>query len=76
MWESRATLIKKKPKVVLSNRKFPTVNQLELGSKGMLLMQADIDAERLEFQEDGNERIIKSVRPISIELLENKAARL
>ena len=76
MWESRQTIIRKKPKIILDNVRFPATAELNLGDRGQLLMQAIIDSERLEFQEDGNERIIKSVRTISIKLLDNKTARL
>ena len=76
MYESRATIIKKKPKIILDNVRFPITESLNLGDRGQLLMQAEIDAERLEFQEDGNEREIKTVRAISIKLLDNKTARI
>ena len=39
-------------------------------------MQAEVDSERLEFQEDNNEREVKSLRVISIKLLSDKTARL
>lgn len=76
MWQSRERIIKKKPKIILDNARFPITSELNLGDKGQLLMQAQIDAERLEFQEDDVERIIKTVRTISIKLLDNKTARL
>lgn len=76
MWESRATLIKKKPKIILDNRQFPVTAGLNLGDKGQLILTGSIDAERLEFQEDDNERIIKTVRVIGIELLQNRQTRI
>lgn len=75
MFESRAIILKKKPKVVLDKR-FPNVRQLNLGDRGQMLMGVLVDEERLEFQEDGTERIIKRVRAVKVEILDNKPARI
>jgi len=76
MFESRAQIIKKKPKIILDNRQFPVTAGLNLGDRGQLLLGGSIDSERLEFQEDDNERIIKTVRVLSIELLQNRQTRI
>ncbi len=79
MWQSRATVIKRKPKIILDNNQFPVITSLNLGDKGQLLLGGSIDAERLELQEDDsgdNERVIKTIRVLSIKLLENRNTRV
>ena len=76
MWESRVAVIRKKPKIILDNAQFPVAAGLSLGDKGQLQMQVSVDAERLEFQEDDVERVIKTVRVLNIKLLENKPVRI
>ena len=75
MWENRERIITRKPRIILDKR-FPVTNQLELGDSGTMIITGVIDAEGLEFQEDNVERIVKTVLPKSIELLENKTARI
>ena len=75
MWESRQTIIKKRSRIVLDKR-FPAALQMNLGDTGQALVSGVIDAERLEFQEDGVERIIKTVRIVSVKKLENRLPRV
>lgn len=74
MFENRQPLVKKNPRIVLDKR-FLAAQQMELGDSGQANLDGVIDAERLEFQEDGVERIIKTVRITDIKVLENKPAR-
>ncbi len=74
MWENRQPLVKKNPRIVLDKR-FLAAQQMELGDSGQATLDGIIDAERLEFQEDGVERIIKTVLVTNFKILENKPAR-
>ncbi len=75
MWQSRVDTIKKRSRIVLDKR-FPAAAQMNLGDTGQVLVSGVIDAERLEFQSDNVERIIKTVRITDIKKLENRIPRI
>ena len=75
MWQSRQTTIKKRSRIVLDKR-FPAALSMNLGDTGQALVDGVIDAERLEFQEDDVERIIKTVRIVNVKKLENRLPRV
>ena len=75
MESQRDLFSRRKPRVILDKR-FPFTSLMNVGDKGQLKAQLIVDAERLKFEEDGNERKFVSLMILEAEPLNNKEARL
>lgn len=63
------SIVRIKPKVVIDKR-FPFVNDTEVGKKGQMIAKLNIDSIRMKMEEDSNERkavtlIIESAEPVN-----------
>ena len=75
MQQNRAETVRRKPRIIL-DRRFPAINGLGIGDKGQALLTGIIDAENLEMQDDGNELMVKTIKVLNIELINNKSIRI
>lgn len=74
MQGNRAFIIKRKPRVIL-DKSFAITKKLDVGDKGQLLINGIVEEERLEFQEDGVERFVKTIRLLKAEEIDERQAR-
>ena len=74
--EARNFYVRKKPVLILDKRQFKSINHLNTGDTGQLIITALKDSEKLQMEADGVERITNVLRAIKVESLTNKNYRL
>ena len=75
MYESRSLPIRKKPVLIL-DKKFSAVKDLESGSTGYCIVEVEIVGDRLISEEDGTDRLVKTLLAKGVELVNSKNIRI
>lgn len=70
------TVIGGKPRVVLSRKMFPIVNEMEIGEKGFLDIDVEIESISLEPDDDNNDRQIYHMKVLSVKEMNSNARRI
>jgi len=70
------TIIGGKPRVVLSRKMFPIVNEMEIGEKGFLEVDVEIEDISLEPDDDDNDRQIYNMKVLTVKKLNDNGKRI
>ncbi len=75
MYENRATTKIRKPRIIL-NKSFSAADEIGINDGGLMALEGIIEAERKEILDDGTERIVRTIRIETAELIKTNEVRI
>ncbi len=75
MYENRATTKIRKPRIIL-NKSFSVADEIGINDGGLMALEGIIEAERKEILDDGTERIVRTIRIETAELIKTNEVRI